>query len=250
MIPRNIIQFWHDNSDVPEVIAEAMAVTKSNNSNYSIIRADDNFMYNFIENNYNEVVLKLYKNNKISASRSDIARLMLLYEYGGFYIDASMELQENLDKLYDDTAKIIVVQRDNAPVYKNCPEKAHVINGFIAVPRKSEIIKWCIDQVLINMISGEYNTRVNLATGPNIIHKALIKYENLGVKKLLFTSLFNNFFIYRRVTGINNSWVCLQSDGIIDPAIYKKGSKRYRKLWLFKRIAIHLSFDFFFLKNN
>lgn len=249
MIPRNIIQYWHDFNNIPKNISEAMTVTKNNNRNYSIIRADDKVMSKFIKAHYHELVLELYEKNRIPASRSDIARLMLLYEYGGFYIDASMELQRNLDELRDDTSKVILVLRDDAGIYKKCPERAHVINGFIAVPEKSEVIKWCIDEIISNMLSGKHNKRVNFATGPNIINQALVQYEELNIKKLKLTTLVNNFYIYRRVLGVNNSWVYSQFDGIIDPVVYKKSTQHYRKLWFFKRMAIHFSFDFLFLKK-
>lgn len=250
MIPRNIIQFWHDLNDIPEIIENAMNVTASNNPNYTIVKADDAFMLSFLDKHYASGVLELYKKNKVAASRSDIARLVLLYEYGGFYIDASMELQKNLDDLYEESHNLLLVQRDDSAIYKTCPKSAHIINGFIAAPKQSDFIKWCIDQVLINLMTGCHNNRVNLATGPSVINQATLMFPESRKKILSFSSLSNNFFIYRRVRGVNNSWVCSQSGGIISPSFYKKNSRQYRKLWLFKRISFHFSFGFLITKNR
>ena len=249
MIPSNIIQFWHDFDDMPDSIKEAMYITKKNNSNYLIIKADDSFMYKFIEKKYPKVVLDFYKLNKIPASRSDIARLMLLYEYGGFYIDVSMELQKKLDTICDNKSQIIVVKRDDKANYKKCPERANFINGFIAVEKKSEFIKFCIEKIFINMLNGTHNMHVNLATGPNIINQALIEYQHFKTQSLSFSSLINDLFIYRRVVGVNNSWLCAQYKGIIPPNIYKENRKYYQKIWFFKRMAIQISFDFIFIKK-
>ena len=249
IIPRNIIQFWNDFNKIPKTIELAMAVTKNNNQNYRIIKADDFFMYEFIEKHYSKIILELYKMNKISASRSDIARLMLLYEYGGFYIDATMEVQRSLDGMHDKVSEILVVRRDDSGIYKNCPERANFINGFLAVEKKSEIIKWCIDEIIINLINGRHNTRVIFATGPNVLNKALLKYKNSRIQELNFSYLSTYFFIYRRVKGISNSWVCSQSNGIISSEFYKKTTWNFEKLWFFKRLGIHFSVNFIFIKK-
>jgi mannosyltransferase OCH1-like enzyme len=45
---------------------------------------------------YSTEILALYESNQVPASRSDMARLMLLYAFGGFYVDAAMGFQQPL----------------------------------------------------------------------------------------------------------------------------------------------------------
>ena len=101
MIEKNLIQFWHDKNKIPSQIDEAIKTTKKNNLDYNVLLVDDSYMYDFISKHYNRSILRLYEFNLIPASRSDIARLMLLYEFGGVYVDASIELQDSLDFVVD-----------------------------------------------------------------------------------------------------------------------------------------------------
>jgi len=163
-IPKNIIQFWHDKKNVPAIVKNAMKVTKKVNPEFNIVFVDDRLMFEWIYTHYGSKYLLLYQLNDIAASRADIARLMMLYEYGGFYLDAEMELSRSFSTLVD--TDILLVQRDDARKYKNCPEKAHVINGIIGLSQKSELASWCLSRIEKNLITGCYNQSVWHATGP------------------------------------------------------------------------------------
>ena len=220
-IPKNIIQFWHDNDTMPEKIKSARDITFANNSDYNSIFADDKFMYNLLEQKWRELY-ELYKLNRIPASRSDVARLILLYEYGGFYLDMSMEFCKSLNSIVDENDDIILVRRDDFPQYKNCPEDAHVINGIIGVIPHSEFIRWCILNVYNNLSRGLYNKNVWFATGPKTVNDALNVYRNsYNIKKLSMIELKKNYFKIQRITGVSNNWVNLQKYGIICNSFYR-----------------------------
>ena len=249
MIPKVLIQFWHDYEDIPDVVTKAMAVTHSNHDDYKIIKADDDFMYDFIKNHYSEALLNLYKRNRIPASRADISRLLLLYAYGGFYLDATMEFTGTLNKFIDNVSDVILVLRDDVSGYKKAPLKAHAINGILGVPVKSPFIKWCIQRVIRHLISGEHNKRVAIATGPAVINQALEKFEDTyKIKKLSFTSLSKDFLIHRRVSGVTNEWSYLQRDGFIEPSYYHQNGKQFEKSWIFRNIMFHISFNCLYVK--
>ena len=48
MIPRNLIQFWHDLDNAPGTILGALETTKANNPGYTSITASDAFMEEFL----------------------------------------------------------------------------------------------------------------------------------------------------------------------------------------------------------
>jgi len=249
MIPRNLIFFWDDLNNLPIAIVNAIEVSKKNNSNYHIIMADDAYMYEFIQNNHSKMFLELYKLNQIAASRSDIARLMLLYEFGGFYVDASMQLQKNLDTINNHDKDLVLIKKDDGGQYKNCPNSAHHINGLIGAKPKSKFIKSCIEQLLVNLILGKFNNTVIQATGPGVIRSVIAKQDNLSVKEYNISYLRGNLFLSKKVKGINSSWVCQQSKGIIKPNLYKKG-RSFNKVWNIGRLIIHFSIGFLLLKKK
>jgi mannosyltransferase OCH1-like enzyme len=245
MITKNLIQFWHDFESLPENIAQAMSVTQSHHNDYEIIQADDNFIQNLILRKYNKAILQLYQLNKIPASRSDIARLMLLKEYGEVYIDADFELNNSFNQFINDSSEIILVQRDDLPHYKTCPEKAHIMNGILGATSKHPFINWCLQRAIRNLAYGEHNKRTQMATGPAIIDQAYDKFkQRYKIKKLSFDCLQNEFFSIRTTPGVSNSWMTLQRDGIIDQSFYNKNRRNYEKLWVVKNKIFHFSFNF------
>ena len=142
------------------------------------------------------------------------------------------------------------MQKDNVLRYKNFPEKSHITNAFIAAKKKSPFIKWCIDKIIINLVSGEHNQRVIAATGPFILNQGLANFnEKLSIDKLQFSKLNNVFFKYRRLEGVSNDWVRLEGDGIIDPEYYEKNRRSYSKLLIWKKRIFHFSFGFLSLKD-
>ncbi len=222
-IPKNIIQFWHDKTEIPKILQNSISVTKRSNDDYKFIFADDHTIYNLLKDD-KYYLLDLYKLNRIPASRSDMARLILLYEYGGFYLDVSMEMHKSLNELVEPDDEIILVQRDDDPRYKECPTDAHVINGIIGITPNSDFILWCLKKVRTNLTIGLHNHRVFVATGAMIINEALVVLgDSYKVKKLSFVSLKNEFLASRGAPGISNSWVHSQKEGIIDSSHYVDG---------------------------
>ena len=204
MIPNRIIQFWDKPETLPSVLRNSMDVTRKNNPIAEIIVADDAFMQKFIASKYNKSILHLYNLIRIPASKADLVRLMLLYEYGGFYLDVSMELRRPISELVDDQVDLLLVKRDDNPRYKDDMKSAHVINGIIGALPKSAFIQWCIQRVFRNLINDDLNKSVNIATGPRVINQALPRFEKqLTIRKLSFTRLQEYFLSYRRAASVS-----------------------------------------------
>lgn len=218
-IPKHIIQFWHDQTSLPLALKVAVDTTRQNNKDYDIIFADDISTQNLIEHKYGNHLLGLYNSIQIPACRSDLARLLWLHEYGGLYLDVSMEIQKPLKSFMDLQCEILLVQRDDIDKYRETPEKAHVINGIIGAVPNNDFIYRCFKGAVQNLMNGIYNFSVSQATGPMHINCVLKSWESKQdiVKKLSFSRLINSGHItYRRVPGVSNSWLQAQKNGIID----------------------------------
>jgi mannosyltransferase OCH1-like enzyme len=245
MIPKNLIQFWHDRNVLPVEIGSAMRLTRDNNPGFRVIEADDSFMRLFIRRHYGKSIARLYDLNSIPASRSDMARLMLLYEYGGIYVDASIELKRDISQILSNSVDLVVLKRDDLPIYSRCRDKAHAANGILAAPEKSKFIKRCLERVLSNLITGDANKYVNIATGPLVISQVIDEFgDQLKIKALSYSETLDNLFSLKRVKNVNNSWTCSQKDGILQPDLYLRKGKRIRKFFFFKQFAFQISVSF------
>lgn len=94
MIPRRIYNIWFGKSEMPEDRKKYIAGWKELNPDYDVITiTEDNFnieKYPFIQ-----AAIKYKK----WAFASDMARLIVIYENGGFYLDNDVELIKPLSKL-------------------------------------------------------------------------------------------------------------------------------------------------------
>lgn len=227
-IPKNIILFFHDHLLIPEIYHHALNITKKANKFCKFIHADDAYVEGFIKDRYSENILKLYRLNRVPASRSDLARLFLLFEYGGFYIDSSMEIRKPLKDILEVDTEVLLVRRDDAKRYQDNPEGAHVINGIIAAKPKSKYVERCLELALMHVSSGMYNTNVWKATGPFVLNQILKKdYGDEKVKIVNFTDLLSTTVSYKRPSEQANLWLKQQELGIIDSCFYKDKNNKF-----------------------
>lgn len=94
MIPKTIHYCWFGNKKISRELQKYMKSWKKYCPDYNIIRWDES---NF-DVNCNEFVKKAYE-EKCWAFVTDYARLKIVYENGGIYLDTDVELVRNLDDL-------------------------------------------------------------------------------------------------------------------------------------------------------
>lgn len=94
LIPKVIHYCWFSGNPIPENLKKCIDSWKEKCPDYEIIRWDES---NYDVNKY------VYTRQAYAAKKwgfiPDIARLELLYEYGGFYLDTDVELLKSLDEL-------------------------------------------------------------------------------------------------------------------------------------------------------
>lgn len=93
-IPKQIHYCWFGNAPLPEKVVECMETWKEKCPDYEIVRWD--------ESNYDvkkHLYIKQAYENKAWAFVSDYARLDILYQCGGIYLDTDVKLVRSLDEL-------------------------------------------------------------------------------------------------------------------------------------------------------
>ncbi len=94
LIPKKIHYCWFSKNPIPEYLQKCIASWQKYCPDYEIIRWDE---YNY------DVEKNLYMKQAYEAKKwgfvPDIARLDILYNHGGIYLDTDVELLKNLDDL-------------------------------------------------------------------------------------------------------------------------------------------------------
>lgn len=191
---------------------------KEKNKNWKIEKHDDNSIVRLLKLNPIFPV-ELYLKNSIPASRSDIARLVLLYSYGGVYSDLSFNYLRRLDSIFDRKKDLILLKRDDFDIYKGRESEAHYANGIMACKKGSKFIFHLLSLVRRNLESRKFNFDVINSTGPGVINssKDTIKDLDLNIDEFSFKHNRGSSFELVRINGFSNSWRDMQKFGIIKP---------------------------------
>lgn len=94
MIPKKIHYCWFGGNPLPEDVKRYIESWKKYCPDYELIRWDES-NYDVHKNTYVELAYQ----NKKWAFLTDYARLDIIYEHGGIYLDADVELVHGLDDL-------------------------------------------------------------------------------------------------------------------------------------------------------
>lgn len=198
-IEKNIFQTWFT-KDLPKNFQKIVEYLRVQNPEYKYYLYDDNEIENFIKTNYPEY-WNSYKmlNSQYGAARADFFRYMVVYHYGGVYLDIKSGASVPLRKIIK--PKDTFVSSAWTPPFHL---EKH-INWCIISKKKHPLLRYVLDNIN-NAIQNYDATRdgvgyfgvLNL-TGPyrysDIIEKYRSKYKiryfpNLTKSKLIYNYTF------------------------------------------------------------
>ncbi len=208
MIPKIFFQFWNDEPPLP--IQMNLDQNKKIHKDFTYRLINDEFMVDFLTRNHGKKIAEAYINNTIPASRSDIARLFMIWHFGGIYLDAAWYCQKNLYKFLvkqNPKAKVILVKGIG---------RENFCNGCVAAVPKHPFIRKVLNKVIYNILNKRYNDNVWNCTGPLSYNEAYEEFENKSQinGKTCWYELRAKGIIVCRKTGKNNEWTKLQKNGI------------------------------------
>ena len=108
MIPKVIHYCWFGKNPLPKDVKKCIESWKKFCPDYEIKQWDES---NF-DVYQNDFVKSAYE-NKAWAFVSDYARLKIVYDEGGIYLDTDVELLRNLDSLLENKCYVAIQQQDN-----------------------------------------------------------------------------------------------------------------------------------------
>ena len=129
MIPKKIHYIWLGNNPLPEIIKKCIASWEEKLPEYEVKCWDESNL-----NITDPIYLKTLAAKKW-AFASDIARLHVLYNHGGIYLDTDMEVIRSLDPLL------------NTEMFIGLEDDKHIAAGIIGCSAKNEFIKDSLEAV-------------------------------------------------------------------------------------------------------
>jgi mannosyltransferase OCH1-like enzyme len=170
MIEKNIFQTWFTR-DLHPLIQNKIDSIKALNPTYIHLIYTDNEMDEFVNINFAGEIAHYYNKLNIIVAKVDFWRYLVLYKYGGVYLDMDSSINRPLDELIKDTDQAIITAEGN-------PEK--YVQWALIFQKGHPILKKTIELIVENIKYNKYPNDILKMTGPvvyseaiNIVHKDL-----------------------------------------------------------------------------
>ena len=179
MIPKIIHQTWKNNI-IPDNWSAAVESCKSKHADYQYILWTDETMDDFVKSSYPNFY-QTYISYKYNIQRCDAFRYMVLYAYGGIYLDMDIICKKKLDNLL--TYDIVFVKSENIDIYTN---------WFLMSIPQHPFILYSIEQ--LSLTCNKYNflgkhIHVYYSTGPLFLSNNINKYK--------LNNIHNNYILLK-----------------------------------------------------
>jgi mannosyltransferase OCH1-like enzyme len=205
-IPRNFFQTYKT-SLFDDDHADRLIKFRSQNPTFNFYIFDDNDMSNYMARNWGDrKIFEIFNKTLHGASRADIWRYCVLYQYGGIYLDIDSSIQFSLESVpgqiselvsYEDNDLIKFVSPDLTPSYSffkslgfrqvhlQHPSKT-VMQWLLCFSPYHPILDLAITEIEnhYSFFKGKVFDSVHLAvvnySGPIVYTKAVWKYLQMG----------------------------------------------------------------------
>lgn len=148
-----IFSFWTSKSSDLSASSELLSKSIANweQTNYPFRVYDDHDAVDALRV-HGEEIIKIYEDITIPACKSDLARLALMYKFGGLYVDmhTSPGNSDALQQLVDFCGIYDLVLFDRVDSHAN-PGDRHIANTALGARANSLVVKKVLDRVVSNL---------------------------------------------------------------------------------------------------
>lgn len=166
MIPKIIHQTWYK-KDLPTPIQVSIDNMMRLNKDYDYYLYDDIEMKNFVHDNYDEKIIKAFDSIEIGAMKADLWRYLVLYKFGGVYLDIDSLIFADLSNLITDD-RAIITREGNFNLF---------VQWMLIFPKNHPLLKICIEKCVDN-IMGSTKQDVTKMTGPNVFSDSIRQFTH------------------------------------------------------------------------
>ena len=139
----------------------------------------DDDMDKFVNEHFEGEIAECYNKLNIIVAKVDFWRYLVLYKYGGVYLDMDSNIENSLDELIKDDDQAIVTCEGGPDYY---------VQWALIFSKQHPILKKTIDLVVNNIKNNSYPNDIHKMTGPTVYTRAINEIN---------TELFNNETIIR-----------------------------------------------------
>ena len=167
MIPKILYQTWDTNMHNKK-IQERLDIMKDKYSGYEYKFFLDNDLDDFVHEHFDGDILECYQKLNIIVAKVDFWRYLILYKFGGVYLDFDSELLEHLDSIIRDDDKAVISMENNPD-----PDWPYFCQWALMFEAGHPILKRVIEMIVENIKENKYPNDIHKMTGPGVFTKAV-----------------------------------------------------------------------------
>jgi hypothetical protein len=168
MIPYKIYQ-THKSYDLSDKLKKLIKYTIDTNQNFEYVFMDNKECLKFIEENFDDEFVEMYKSLPLDIMRADVWRVAVIYINGGVYCDTDVLFKEPIDLLIQDEDLVVFTE-----------EGGGISNFFFAAKPKHPSLKSVLDLFVKNqkLTKETKNTLFVQDFGMDTFHKIITQTKN------------------------------------------------------------------------
>ena len=210
MIEKNIFQSWYT-TNLDPLVQLKIDSFKNLNPEYRYNLYNDTDMDNFVNEYFKGEIADCYNKLNIIVAKVDFWRYLVLYKYGGVYLDMDSSIEQPLKYLIKDDDEAIITAEGNPNLY---------VQWALIFSKEHPILKKTIELIINNIKNNSYPNDIHKMTGPTVYSKAINE---------IHMELFNNEIIIHNQINKNTD-ITYKSNNIS----YRLYGKDYNSYFNFK----------------
>jgi mannosyltransferase OCH1-like enzyme len=180
MIPKNIFQSWITKDLHPE-IQKKVNLTKQLNPEYNYQLYTDSEIDEFVNTFYPGEVSECFNRLNVPVAKVDFWRYLVLYKYGGIYVDLDSSINTSLDSFIKEDDTAIITAETNPNTF---------VQWALIFDKEHPILNKVIELVLDNIQHNSYPNDILRMTGPQVYSRAIMDVHfDLFNERLDFESI-------------------------------------------------------------
>lgn len=173
---------------LPKEIIDLYEEEMSRNNGYKLFYFDDDDCKNIVNDTNDEKLIEAYNILNAGAYKADLVRYILLYKFGGIYMDFSMSTLKNLDEIINGYKLVLVKDLEKS--------LNGIYNAFMCSNKGNKLFLNVIESAKENILKRKYYNNVWELTGPILLKNEFVKFHDT---QLVCGKIKDNIFIYKLV---------------------------------------------------
>lgn len=173
MIEKNIFQSWNTR-DLPKPVQDKIDKFKAMNPEYKYQLYVDEEIDKFVNDNYPGDIANAYNKLNIIVAKVDLWRYLVLYKYGGVYVDIDSNILKPLNELIKNEDEAIITSESHRHINASTSSSYVCYVQWALIFKKGHpILKKTVDLIVDYIKTNRYPENVHRMTGPTVFTEAI-----------------------------------------------------------------------------